>query len=178
MKIYSILLFKNKKLLHRIDELSTFGYFYRNSISEFILFFSGLILNKTEYNKREVVTEKEYIFYSFKYSDNSEYVIVCDKEYPEKAAFLLINDIHRSHDKVQYIDSAIVDFQNPMNVDKLMKIQDDLEKTITVVKKTIDSVLDRGVKLETLIQQSEDLSISSKKFYETAAKQNRCCSIS
>jgi synaptobrevin family protein YKT6 len=76
------------------------------------------------------------------------------------------------------MDSAIVDFQNPMNVDKLTKIHDDLEKTIIVVKKTIDSVLDRGTKLETLIKQSEDLGASSKLFYETAAKQNRCCSIS
>ena len=47
-----------------------------------------------------------------------------------------------------------------------------------IVHKTIDAVLDRGDKLDHLVQQSEDLSAHSQLFYKNAAAQNRCCVIS
>ena len=39
----------------------------------------------------------------------------------------------------------------------------------------MQSLLDRGEKLDDLISKSEDLSMQSKSFYKTAKKTNSCC---
>ena len=41
---------------------------------------------------------------------------------------------------------------------------------------TIESVLQRGEKLDDLVAKSEDLGLQSKTFYKTAKKTNACCS--
>lgn len=43
--------------------------------------------------------------------------------------------------------------------------------------KTIESVLERGEKLDSLVDKSAALSASSKGFYKTAKSQNSCCII-
>lgn len=41
--------------------------------------------------------------------------------------------------------------------------------------KTMESMLDRGEKLDELVAKSEGLSSQSKMFYKQAKKQNSCC---
>ena len=59
----------------------------------------------------------------------------------------------------------------------IIKIQQDLDKTTEIVRKTIDSVLDRGQKLDKLVQDSTELSNTSKLFYTKAKDNNKCCCI-
>ena len=40
---------------------------------------------------------------------------------------------------------------------------------------TIETAIERGQKIDTLIEKSNELSGSSKMFYKTARKQNQCC---
>lgn len=54
-------------------------------------------------------------------------------------------------------------------------VQADLDETMVVLHKTIDSVLQRGEKLDTLVAKSDDLNMQSKMFYKTAKQQNSCC---
>lgn len=68
----------------------------------------------------------------------------------------------------------ITKYQNPENADSLMKIQRELDETKVVLHKTIESVLDRGEKLDVLADKSRDLSGASKSFYKGAKKQNSC----
>jgi len=44
-----------------------------------------------------------------------------------------------------------------------------------VLHKTIESVLERGEKLDSLVARSDELSSQSKMFYQSAKKQNSCC---
>jgi hypothetical protein len=69
-------------------------------------------------------------------------------------------------------------YQDPSEADKISKIQKDLEATTEILHKTIDSVLERGVKLDSLVDRSDDLSRQSKMFYKQAKKTNSCCTIS
>ena len=69
-------------------------------------------------------------------------------------------------------------YQNPAEADKVTKIQKDLDETTSILHKTIDSVLERGVKLDNLVEKSNDLSAQSKMFYKQAKKTNSCCVIS
>jgi synaptobrevin family protein YKT6 len=72
---------------------------------------------------------------------------------------------------------AIVSYQDPKQVDKLSKIQQELDETTQIMHETIDKVLERGVKLDDLVDRSADLSSQSRMFYKTAKKHNSCCTI-
>ncbi|KAL1407068.1 palmitoyltransferase [Vanrija albida] len=66
-------------------------------------------------------------------------------------------------------------YQDPKQADTIMKVQQELDETKIVLHKTIESVLERGEKLDNLVERSNALSAQSKMFYKTAKKQNSCC---
>lgn len=68
-------------------------------------------------------------------------------------------------------------YQDPAAADKLMRIQRDLDETKVILHKTIESVLERGQRLDDLVAKSEDLSMASQMFYKQARKTNSCCTI-
>ena len=76
------------------------------------------------------------------------------------------------------MEDYLVRYQDPASADKVTKIQNDLDETTQILHKTIDSVLERGVKLDSLVDKSNDLSAQSKMFYKQAKKTNSCCVIS
>lgn len=55
-----------------------------------------------------------------------------------------------------------------------MKIQQELDETKIVLHKTIESVLERGEKIDNLVARSEGLSTASKMFYTQVRGQNLC----
>lgn len=65
--------------------------------------------------------------------------------------------------------------QDPHQADKLAKIQADLDETKVVLHRTIESMLERGEKLDNLVDKSQDLSMASQMFYKQARKTNSCC---
>lgn len=69
----------------------------------------------------------------------------------------------------------ILKYQDPHQADSIMKIQRELDETKIVLHKTIESVLQRGEKIDDLVAKSDGLSSQSKMFYQQAKKQNSCC---
>jgi hypothetical protein len=59
----------------------------------------------------------------------------------------------------------IVKYQNPEEADPISKIQRELDETKVTIHKTINSVLERGEKIEDLVAKSDGLSAQSKMFY-------------
>jgi len=55
--------------------------------------------------------------------------------------------------------------QDPHQADNILKIQKELDETKIVLHKTIESVLERGEKIDDLVQKSDGLSSQSKMFY-------------
>jgi synaptobrevin family protein YKT6 len=115
-------------------------------------------------------------------------------EYPARVAFVLIGqflddftseigDTWKTCTTPESIsfpkgEEYLQKYQNPAEADKISKIQKDLDETTQILHKTIDSVLERGVKLDNLVERSNDLSAQSKMFYKQAKKTNGCCVIS
>jgi synaptobrevin family protein YKT6 len=64
-------------------------------------------------------------------------------------------------------------YQDPAQADTIMKVQKELDETKIVLHKTIESVLERGEKLDNLVERSNALSNQSKMFYRTAKKVSR-----
>lgn len=127
-------------------------------------------------------------------SDGLGGVIVSDAEYPERVVFSILNKLMEefaaqnigrwnavtadTQMTFEPIDKAIVEYQDPTKADKITKIQKDLNETIDVMHKTIENLLERDVKLNSLVEKSDDLSAQSKMFYKSAAAHNQCCTIS
>ncbi|KAK1279271.1 VAMP-like protein YKT61 [Acorus gramineus] len=86
---------------------------------------------------------------------------------------------------------------DPAEADKFVRIQRDLDETKIILHKTIDSVLQHGEKLDSLVEESSDLSATSQKikkkqktlenntgclfdgqmFFKQAKKTNQCCNV-
>lgn len=75
------------------------------------------------------------------------------------------------------LEDYIKRYQDPQQADTIMKVQQELDETKIVLHKTIESVLARGEKLDSLVEKSDALSASSRMFYKQAKKTNSCCVI-
>ncbi|KAL4575428.1 hypothetical protein LXL04_022271 [Taraxacum kok-saghyz] len=69
---------------------------------------------------------------------------------------------HKLDPSVLIITDIFFIFQDPVEADKLLKIQRELDETKIILHKTIDSVLERGEKLNSLVEKSSDLSAASQ----------------
>jgi synaptobrevin family protein YKT6 len=104
---------------------------------------------------------------------------ICDEfasKYPRSAyANLSAEQVQPASFVLPSLKTYIATYQNPSEVDNIVKIQRELDDTKTVLHKTLESVLERGTKIEDLVAKSDNLSSTSKMFYTQAKKQNSCC---
>jgi len=175
-------------------DLSQYGYFQRQGVKEMITFFTKTFSKRTELGQRQSITHESYVVHSYVRSDGLAGCVTTDLEYPSRVAFVLLTQLLDEFtstlgtawkdtivaDSLTFppLEEYLVRYQDPAAADKVTKIQQDLEETTQVLHKTIDSVLERGVKLDSLVERSDDLSKQSKMFYKQAKKTNGCCVIS
>jgi len=159
-----------------------------------LTFFSKTFTKRTQPGQRQSVTHESYIVHCYVRSDGLAGTVTSDLEYPARVAFVLLTqmldefaqeygdawkkEIRTESMPFPKMDEYLEKYQNPAEADKVTKIQKDLDETTEILHKTIDSVLERGVKLDALVERSDDLSRQSKMFYKQAKKTNSCCVIS
>ncbi|KAG4136304.1 hypothetical protein ERO13_D08G273000v2 [Gossypium hirsutum] len=198
MKITSLVVLKcnpegsDPIILANTTDVSHFGYFQRSSVKEFIVFVSRTVAKRTPSGQRQSVQHEEYKVHA--YNRNGLCALgFMDDHYPVRSAFSLLNQIldeyqknfgeswrNAQADSTQpwpYLNDALTKFQDPAEADKLLKIQRELDETKIILHKTIDSVLARGERLDSLVEKSSDLSAASQMFYKQAKKTNQCCTI-
>mmetsp|Transcript_18944 Transcript_18944/g.31696 ORF Transcript_18944/g.31696 Transcript_18944/m.31696 type:complete len:226 (+) Transcript_18944:104-781(+) len=124
------------------------------------------------------------------------YLTLTDKSYPKRLAFLFLEDIAREFEAdliAEYGDEwlhtvetvgrqyAFIkfdrviqrkrrDYLDPNSSSNMKKLNDDLQSIHSIMRKTIDDVLDRGNKLDDVSEISKNLATESKK-YKWGAKQ-------
>ena len=157
-------------------------------------FLARTFLKRTERGQRQSITHEGYVIHCYVRSDGLGGAVSTDAEYPARVAFVLLGQIledftnefgdtwkscsEQNSMVFPKLDEYLEKYQNPSEADKITKIQKDLDETTQILHKTIDSVLERGVKLDNLVERSNDLSAQSKMFYKQAKKTNSCCVIS
>ncbi|KAI6240908.1 Synaptobrevin-like protein YKT6 [Aphelenchoides fujianensis] len=197
MKLYSIMIFykDNGKatLLKSASELSSFSFFYKKNAGEFMVFTGRLLAERSEAPCRNTVTENEYKLRCYARPDKLSAVCVTDQEYEDRVAFTMLSKVldDFSHDvpasnwpmireekdcKFTKLPEYVAKWQNPREADALTRVQDEVEETKVVLHQTMQSVLERGERLDDLVKASENLSDQSKMFYTQARKMNKCCS--
>jgi synaptobrevin family protein YKT6 len=198
MKVYSlsvILAPPNgaSTVLSTCSDLSSFSFYQKGSVGEFMSFFSKTVAERTPQTQRQSVQENNYTAHVYNRGGAEQLagVIITDQEYPVRPAFSLlakmldefISKVPQSSFKnpssisFPEINTYIQKYQDPRQADAIMKVQQELDETKIVLHKTIESVLQRGEKLDNLVDRSNALSAQSKMFYKTAKKQNSCCVI-
>ncbi|XP_015421638.1 PREDICTED: synaptobrevin homolog YKT6 [Myotis davidii] len=75
------------------------------------------------------------------------------------------------------LDGYLSTYQSPREADPMSKVQYELDETKIILHNTMESLLERGEKIDDLVSKSEVLGIHSKAFYKTARKQNLCCAV-
>jgi synaptobrevin family protein YKT6 len=192
MKLYSIILFnRNNEIIDSEFNLISFGYFERSTAKELIIFSSRLLSEKNQ--NCNVILDNGSWCYCYTFSDKT-IVMVSDKEYPERYKRIMIKEI-------LYYDMSIM-IQNKDNnasstsskyytsyrdiltelinkdiyvLDKIGTINNQIDENKKILTLTIEGLLERGEKLDSLIEKSNDLSYKSKTFYKQAKKNNTCC---
>ena len=70
------------------------------------------------------------------------------------------------------------EWQNPMEADKLLKIERELQDVQDIVHQNLQDLLKRGEAMDELMAKSGDLNKSSVAFYKKAKKANSgCCNV-
>lgn len=201
MKIYYIGIIRpnnnnnnNSKTLSLAEEkdLSSFSFFQRSSVDQFMTFFAQTIAERTDIDQRQSIEEGDYVGHVYTRKEGISGVLITDKSYPIRPAFTLLNKICEdflSQNSVEKIDKStttiefselsnyLIKYQNPNEADALMKVQQELDETKIILQQSIENVLQRGEKLDSLVDKSEALTSSSKTFYKQAKKTNSCCVI-
>mmetsp|Transcript_25512 Transcript_25512/g.25759 ORF Transcript_25512/g.25759 Transcript_25512/m.25759 type:complete len:200 (+) Transcript_25512:97-696(+) len=177
-------------MLVQACELSSFGFFQRGSAREMITFFSKTICKRTPPGQRQSVQNQDYFVHVFMRTDGLCGCVTCDSEYPPRVAFSLLTKLlddfsiqvpswrtETKHETLTWppLDDAVIRYQDPEQADPIMRIQKNLDETRDVLHNTIESVLQRGEKLEDLVERSGELSAQSKLFYKQAKRANSCC---
>lgn len=197
MKLYSISIIHKgatkANLLKAAYDLSSFSFFQRSSVQEFMTFTSALIVERTSQGSRASVKEQEYLCHVYVRNDNLGAVVIADNEYPQRVCFTLLDKVleefSRQVDSIEWpsgnpdninykaLDIHLSKYQNPREADAMTKVQAELDETKIILHNTMESLLERGEKLDDLVAKSEHLGNQSKAFYKTARKQNSCCEI-
>ena len=109
MKIFSIIvLYKipdggQARILKSSNDLSSFGYFQRGSVDEFMKFTSKILSERTSVGSRSSVKEQDYIAHVYVRGDHLSCVLVSDQEYPKRVAHTLLNKVNLIKDVIFYL---------------------------------------------------------------------------
>jgi len=131
----------------------------------------------TVQSRRGAYVVLAYTFHAYGRTEGIAGIIISDPEYPALVAHQLlskvVDEFLSQHPRSEYANSTstlsvpalkdyIVKYQDPQQADSIMKIQKELDETKIVLHKTIESVLERGEKIDDLVQKSDGLSAQSK----------------
>ena len=59
----------------------------------------------------------------------------------------------------------------------MAKIHKELDETTDILHKNMNDLLERGEKIDDLVDKSDHLSSNAKRFHKQAKKANSCCSV-
>ncbi|VDL59865.1 unnamed protein product [Hymenolepis diminuta] len=190
MKLFSLqVLYKcdpKPKLLQSTYELSSFGFFQRASVQEFLDFTAKLVCERTVVCARSAVQERDYFCHIFVRHDNLCGVVFSDQEYSQRVAQTLLtktledftieyppstwSTLSPGGANMRKLGEYLVKYQDPRQADSLTKLQADVEDTTQIIQQTLETLIERGEKLDDLVSKSEDLSSQSKLFYQTVSE--------
>ena len=124
----------------------------------------------------------DYTFHAYGRTEGVCGIIISDHQYPALVAHQLlskvVDEFLSKNPRSSWatgtptltmpeLKEYLTKYQDPQQADSILKIQKELDETKIVLHKTIESVLQRGEKIDDLVAKSDGLSAQSKMFYRT-----------
>ncbi|KAI1381753.1 putative snare protein [Hypoxylon crocopeplum] len=170
-------------------DLDSYSRFTRGNYGEFMSVFAKTVAERTRPGQRQDVEQQDYTFHAYGRTEGVCGIIISDQQYPALVAHQLLSKVMdeflAAHPRSSWssgqsvampeLRDYLAKYQDPHQADSIMKIQRELDETKITLHKTIESVLQRGEKIDDLVAKSDGLSNQSKMFYQQAKKQNSCC---
>jgi synaptobrevin family protein YKT6 len=178
MKLYAVIIYtKNYVLRYSNYNLESFSFFESFILKQKIETVTKEIIQQIPTNNiyqiNQTIGDKEFVIYGSSYNDYS--VVITDKDYPSYVASKLLQLLNSSTNPD--FDKLFDIYQNPSNIDKLIIIKKELEDSKIIIYDSIDKLIDRGEKMDELMNKTESLVRDSESFRVEAKKMNECCSI-
>ena len=190
--VYNILHQKPLLVSEALD-LTKWNIFVRNSVKEYMRFITRELASRyssENYQIFEYQPENIDITFNAHCKSNTKYcaIIITENDYKQSVAievlrktlFNIEKSIHSDVIKDINVDCGLKELlaKYKTGEDKIDEIQKDLDETKEVMVQNVNKLLERGEKIEDLINKSEDLSYSSKAFSKRTKELNRwCCQI-
>ncbi|KAL7628909.1 palmitoyltransferase [Parahypoxylon ruwenzoriense] len=193
MRLYYIGIIQNESKpgteLCAEKDLTSYSRWTRASYEEFMTMFAKTVAERTRPGQRQDVEQQDYTFHAYGRTEGVCGIIISDQQYPALVAHQLLSKVMdeflAAHPRSSWsagqsiampeLNDYLTKYQDPHQADSIMKIQRELDETKITLHKTIESVLQRGEKIDDLVAKSDGLSNQSKMFYQQAKKQNSCC---
>lgn len=160
--------------------LSNVNFLLKNKIREGLN--AGLKLIATRGNDNFSYYEYDcYGAYLFIDKENEKrFVVISDKNYPKCTTMklgkeLLKNKLSNNTELInKNLDVYLTKYRNPDDVNKILKINNELDDIKGLMIKNVETLINRGEKLDSLIDKTNELSYTSKVFFKNTRKLNRC----
>jgi len=186
-------------VLTKSEDLSMFSFWTRGTIREFLIFASREVAGRTNKGERTCIRhspkdlEIEFHTHCYVTAEGLGCVVITGGDYNQRVAFSLVIKAIEAAKKdkgdsllkfntdvlltIEPVDTLFKKFLVPEEADIITKIEKDVSETREVLIQNIDKLLQRGEKLEELMERSQDLSFQSKAFAKQAKSLNSCCNI-
>ena len=122
---------------------------------------------------------------SSRFSNRIFLTCLCHRDYPASAAFALLNDVRtKSTSRINTINTYhhsgidemyMKKIQDPAEIDKLQKVQENLDDLKLIIVSNLQKLTVRGEHLDELIRRSENLHDMSTQFVQSAKRVHKCC---
>ncbi|KAL0958920.1 hypothetical protein HGRIS_014236 [Hohenbuehelia grisea] len=131
------------------QDLSSFSFYQKGSVGEFMNFMSRTVAERTPQGQRQSVQENNYTAHVYNRGGAEQLaaVIVTDHEYPVRPAFSLLTKVldeftakvpqsqfsNPSSISFPDINTYLAKYQDPSQADAIMKVQQELDETKIVL---------------------------------------------
>ena len=178
MKLYALLIFgEDHKLIHTNYNLDDFYFFYRKKIEEMIERVSIELIKYVKLNNCYKIEEKiennNFIIYGL--ISNKIYIFITDEEYPQRIVLTLLDKIQNPKINKTEIDNLFSSYKNANEIDKILKLKNELDETKLILLDSIEKLIDRGESMDELVKKAEGLNESSFLLMKGARDMNSCC---
>jgi synaptobrevin family protein YKT6 len=185
-------------MISSVESLEDISIWKRGSVKEVIRFAGREVVKRTPKGQRQSTEHLNYRCHTYVANTNIGIAVLSTLNYPPRVAHDLVgiaydrfieSDFYETN-KNKFINQTrdleyrgldnvmtelIVQYRKPEQVDRISMIQNELDEARTIIQGTLDNLLDRGEKLDDLMNRTSDLSFSTKQFAKRTDDLNKCC---
>ncbi|XP_071951692.1 vesicle-associated membrane protein 7-like [Antedon mediterranea] len=149
-----------------------------------------ILLKVSPENAKLTYSHGSYLFH-YVTEDRITYLCITDDDFQRSKAFMYLSEISRKFSNnygsraqtalpfamnsefSQILATEMMKFADNKGGDKLTQVQNDLDELNRIMVKNIDTITNRGERLELLVDKTEDLEASSLTFKKTSKNLSR-----